>query len=185
MATSQKVSGDHIEPRTLTTMHGEEVALPDAGHLVHLQFRRFAGCPICNIHLRAVAARLDEIKAAGVREIVVFHSSAQSLLAYQDHLPFDVVPDPEQRLYAEFGVTSSVKALLSGRAWAAAARGMMGGGRSNRLRGALGFGEGHTGRPADLLIDRDGTVLAAKYGTHAADQWGVNELLDLAGQRAR
>jgi hypothetical protein len=35
--------------------------------------------------------------------------------------------------------------------------------------------------PADFLVGTDGTVLAAKYGKHGADQWSVDELLALAG----
>jgi hypothetical protein len=36
---------------------------------------------------------------------------------------------------------------------------------------------GHLGLPADILIDTDGTVIDAKYGKHAADQWSVDEIL--------
>ena len=179
----QRAVGDHVEPRTLTTMRGQEVALPQADRLIHLQFRRFAGCPICNTHLRGISARLDEITAADIREIVVFHSTKEALLEYEDHLPFDVVADPEQLLYDEFGVTASPKALLSPRAWAAGARGMMRSDRrSKKVRGAVGMGEAHSGLPADLLVGPDGTVLAAKYGAHAADQWSVDELLAHAAQ---
>ena len=39
---------------------------------------------------------------------------------------------------------------------------------------------GPLGLPADFLIAKDGTVVAAKYGTHAYDQWEVPELLALA-----
>jgi hypothetical protein len=30
---------------------------PDSHHLIHLQFRRYAGCPICNLHLRSFVER--------------------------------------------------------------------------------------------------------------------------------
>jgi hypothetical protein len=66
------------------------------------------------------------------------------------------------------------------RAWSAATRGMTGKGRPS-LRGAAGLGEKHLGLPADFLISSGGRVLAAKYGSHADDQWSVDELLDLAG----
>jgi hypothetical protein len=36
---------------------------------------------------------------------------------------------------------------------------------------------GRLGLPADFLIAPDGTVIAKKYGTHAYDQWSVDELL--------
>jgi hypothetical protein len=39
---------------------------------------------------------------------------------------------------------------------------------------------GRLGLPADFLIASDGRVLALKYGSHAYDQWSVDELLALA-----
>lgn len=49
-------------------------------------------------------------------------------------------------------------------------------------RTAAGFADRRNlGLPADLLIAADGRVVAAKYGSHAYDQWSVDELLALAG----
>jgi hypothetical protein len=36
---------------------------------------------------------------------------------------------------------------------------------------------GRLGLPADFLIDSDGRVLACERGTHANDQWSVDEVL--------
>jgi hypothetical protein len=145
---------------------------------VHLQFRRFAGCPICNLHIRAVVKRYAEIADAGIVEVVVFHSAAEELRRYQSDLPFDVVADPQRKLYRAFGVESSIRSLLHPRALRAGALGM----RQTTARGAIGLGEGHLGLPADFLIGHDGTVLARKYGTHADDQWSVDEILALASR---
>jgi len=167
-----------IRDRLLTTVQDRAVPLPEPGRLVHVQFRRYAGCPICNLHLRDVARRHDEITDAGVTEIVVFHSSRDALLDYQaDQLPFSVVPDPDKDLYAEFGVTSSPRALLDPRAWLAFGRSVA---ESRSLRGSAGGGEQHLGLPADFLVDPAGAVLARKYGAHAGDQWSVEEILSLA-----
>ncbi|NVB84948.1 MAG: AhpC/TSA family protein, partial [Kofleriaceae bacterium] len=38
--------------RCLVSLDGEPIEVPDPARLVHLQFRRFAGCPVCNLHLR-------------------------------------------------------------------------------------------------------------------------------------
>jgi len=43
--------------------------------------------------------RHDEITAAGVREVVVFHSPAVELREHVTGLPFAVVPDPSKGLY--------------------------------------------------------------------------------------
>jgi peroxiredoxin len=177
--------GDRFPELRLTAITGETVPVPDAaGALTHLQFRRFAGCPICNLHLRSVIARIDEISTAGIREVVVFHSTATELRKYQDDMPFPVIGDPDKTLYRRFGVAASAKAVLNPRAWPA----LPGGWRhavANAVAGRraplpLAPTNGNLGLPADLLITGDGRVAAVKYGVHAYDQWSVDELLDAA-----
>ncbi|MEU7009774.1 peroxiredoxin-like family protein [Streptomyces sp. NPDC046332] len=173
--------GTPVPVRTLDPVLGPPVAVPDPERLVHLQFRRFAGCPICHLHLRAFVRRHAEIEAAGIREVVVFHSPPEELHPHLDGMPFAVVADPEKRLYAEFGVESSPRSLLSPRAWWPIARAVLLGtwelvrGRERPpVRNPRG---GRLGLPADFLITPDGRVAAAKYGEHADDQWPVDELL--------
>jgi peroxiredoxin len=169
--------GDKLDPRTVTNLDGDSVPIPDPGGRLHLQFRRHAGCPICNTHLRSVTQRLDEITAAGIREVVFFHSSAELLREYQQELPYDVIPDPDREVYADFGVERSWRAILTPKVLASVGSGFA----QQRGKGTLGtLTESHLGMPADFLIDTDGTVIAAKYGEHGADQWSVDELLALA-----
>jgi peroxiredoxin len=174
--------GSHLNHQELMTIQGEPVQIPEPERLVHLQFRRYAGCPICNMHLRSITLRHEEILAAGIREVVVFHSRAETMLEFQRELPFAAIADPDKKLYAEFGVGSSLKAVLNPRAPLAGFRA-----RSvvHSVRGTMGIGEKHLGLPADLLIAPNGLVLAAKYGKHATDQWSVDELLELAGPHRR
>jgi peroxiredoxin len=168
----------------LETISGEHVRVPRETDFVHLQFRRFAGCPVCNLHLHSYARRHSEIVDAGVREVVVFHSSREALLEHAADLPFSVIADPRKELYAEFGVESSVWALLDPRAWMPIIRGVTRSAlriltRRGRLP-SLNPAGGRLGLPADFLIANDGRVLAVKYGSHAYDQWSVDELLALA-----
>jgi hypothetical protein len=113
----QLSTGDTITPRVLTTIRSEAVPVPDPERLVHLQFRRYAGCPICNVHLRCVARRHHDISAARIREVAVFHSPAEDMLPHQGDLPFAAVADPERRLYTEFGVEASRRAVTHPSAW--------------------------------------------------------------------
>lgn len=173
-----------VSPRELLSVTGEQIRVPDGTHLVHMQFRRFAGCPICNLHLRSVTQRHDEIAAAGIREVVFFHSAADDLRQHTADLPFATIADPDKRYYREFGVESGRRALLDPRAWSAMVRGS-----ALTLAGryrppATRQDGGHLGLPADFLIDQHGRVLAAKYGEHAYDQWSVDELLARAGAAA-
>ncbi|MCT2584681.1 peroxiredoxin-like family protein [Actinophytocola gossypii] len=167
----------------LTSIHGTPVPVPDPDRLVHLQFRRFAGCPVCNLHLRSIVARHDEIRSAGVREVVVFHSSRAELLEHAAELPFDVVADPDKRLYREYDVESAPRALLDPRAWPGIVRAIATGLRHRDKTPASRVHGGRLGLPADFLIAPDGRTVAGKYGEHANDQWSVDELLALVPAR--
>ena len=173
-------TGDKVSARMLTTIEGTNVALPAADGLVHLQFRRFAGCPICSLHMREVARRHGEITDAGVTEVVVFHSSANALRRYQTDLPFAVVADPDRNLYEEFGVQNSIRGVLNQSVARAVGRSLRQTRSARKVAGSLSLTENHLGMPADFLIASDGAVVARKYGEHADDQWTVDELLKLA-----
>lgn len=178
--------GDTIQIRDLVTVDGDAVAVPDPGRLTHLQFRRFAGCPICSVHLQSVAARHGEITAAGIHEVVVFHSTPHELRFYTTDLPLDVVADPDKQLYKKFGLETSLRAVLHPRALAPVLKAMLpraGGPRPSAGVPAHPTG-GRLGLPADILIDQGGRVLACKYGTHGYDQWSVDELLQFAAAPA-
>jgi peroxiredoxin len=178
--------GTVVPARRLVDVRGDTVDVPDAdgGRLVHLQFRRFAGCPICNLHLRSVVRRHDDLAAAGVRDVVVFHSPADELLVHAGELPFAVVADPAKQLYVAFGVESGKRALLSPGAWPAIVRGIARDLRDvvrrRRSLPALRQPGGRLGLPADFLIAPDGRIVACHYGAHADDQWSVDEVLAAA-----
>lgn len=178
--------GDVIPRRELTTIRRERVVVPAPDALTHLQFRRFAACPICNVHLRDVARRHDEITAAGVVEIVFFHSSVEAMLPHQGQLPFAAIADPQRRLYDEFAVRRSVWSVLHPRAWTSAFKPAAWSVAAVERRSGGRFGAGDTvlGLPADFLLDADGRIVARKYGKHANDQWSVDELLTIARSAA-
>jgi len=166
-------SGDVVPATTLESVTGGSIKLPDPNRLVHLQFRRFVDCPICNTHIANLRRRAHEIEAAGIKEVIVFHSSAKSIRSYQKDVPFVLVGDPKKALYKEFGVEASL-GFLSRKALGAAMRGVAHGHFGLRLAG------GPMGLPGDFLIAPSGQIKAAKYGTHAYDQWSVDELIALA-----
>jgi peroxiredoxin len=171
--------GDIVAPISLETIRGVRVDVPSPdAPFTHLQFRRFAGCPICNLHLRSVARRVAEITSAGIHEIAVFHSDAATMRPYQGDLPFDVVADPERKLYRAFGVEASLRSVVDPRAWGSFLRGAVASHASSSFTGE----GGHLGLPADFFIAQNGRIVAVKYGVHADDQWSVEELLDLVQQ---
>ena len=176
--SKQLQAGQTFPPLEATNIHGARISVPGDTR-VHLQFRRFARCPICNLHLQSFIRRNDELKKAGIVEIVFFHSSAAELLPYQGSFPFDVVGDAERRFYRQYGVSRSISSLLHPKTWLAMLQGLFTKGRpaiSLLPEGGL------LGLPADFLIAVDGLVEAAHYGTHAYDHWSVDQVLELAAQ---
>src|SRR6266478_9297467 len=165
--------GDIVPATVMEAVTGEAINLPDPKRLVHLQFRRFVDCPICNTHIAEFRRRAREIEAAGIKEVIVFHSSPKSIRSYQKDVPFVLVGDPKKAIYKEFGVKSSL-GFISLMSLGAAMRGVAHGHFGLRLSG------GPFGLPGDFLIAPSGRIKAVKYGTHAYDQWSVDELIALA-----
>jgi peroxiredoxin len=175
---SQLAAGDLAPPIDTISIRGDRVRIADpSARLVHLQFRRFAGCPICNLHLRELAARADELRAKGIREVVVFHSSQADMEPHQSALPFDCIADPGKALYRRYGVETSLLSVLHPAAMWAGLRGLL-----STRRMSLTMENGVLGLPADFLIAPDGRIRAAHYGLHAYDNWDADTILDLAGR---
>ena len=84
-----------------------------------------------------------------------------------------LVGDPKKALYKEFGVETSL-GFMSLKALGVGMRGIAHGHFGLRPSG------GPLGLPGDFLIAPSGQIKAAKYGTHAYDQWSVDELIALA-----
>jgi peroxiredoxin len=168
--------GELFQRLQAKNIHGVEVSVPRSAGWTHVQFRRFAGCPICNLHLQSFVARHSEVVDAGIREVVIFHSPDDELLPYQGRFPFDVIGDPKKMLYRKYGVESSISALLAPKAFGASLRGNLK--KDKPKLGGLPNG-GIFGLPADFLVAPDGVVQAVHYGTHAYDQWTVDQLLEL------
>lgn len=74
--------GDVIHRHVLESINEEAVEIPHPSRLTHLQFRRFAGCPMCNLHIRTFVERHDELVVLGIQEIAIFHSSKKAMLAH-------------------------------------------------------------------------------------------------------
>jgi len=108
----------------LRSVNGEPLGLSRRG-LTHLQFRRFAGCPVCNLHLHGFQRAAARLREAGVDELVFFHASAAEPAPHVAQLPFPVIADPDKRWYRRFGVESSRRALLDPRVWPSIGRAVL------------------------------------------------------------
>jgi peroxiredoxin len=60
--------GDVLPRTVMESVTGEAINLPAAERLVHLQFRRFVDCPICNTHIAEFRKRAQEIEPPASRK---------------------------------------------------------------------------------------------------------------------
>lgn len=172
-------TGDFIVSQKLQTISESKVDVPAALQVTHIQFRRFASCPICNLHIHTFIERHLDLVANGIQEIVVFHSTQDEMLKYGSDVPFAMIADPAKALYKAFGIESSVMSIINPAAWASGVTGVL---KFKQL--PYEKGQGLFGLPADFLIAKTGEVVAVKYGAHADDHWEVDEVITQARQLA-
>jgi peroxiredoxin len=173
--------GDRAPFNSLQTVDGEQVPLVNGSGLVHLQLRRFSGCPLCHIHLRNYAREMDVVLEHGVTPVVVFHSSPDVIVENTRHVDwaaqFKFVADPDRELYKKAGAELSGWRYLFRmriKTFALALSGMPG----LMKRKRWGAEAGLTQRPMDILIDsKDGRILDLKYGIDSNDQWPVSDVV--------
>lgn len=167
-------AGEKFPVASLTTTKGKELSIPVAGaKFTHVQFRRFAGCPICNTHIASLRAAANQLQELGIYEVLFFHSTTGEVQSFHNDLPFDTIADPGKDFYRLVGAEKSLFASLHPSAlWAAVV---------STIKGRIGLKMtgGPFGLPAEFLVASDGRILAAKYGRHAYDQWSVDELVKI------
>src|SRR5258706_15503981 len=163
--------GDTVPVTTFTTFKGEIVSLENWNtRLVHLQFRRHAGCLICDLHLRSIMKREDELTNIGVSEIVFFHSNPEELKKHTSYHPFPCIADPTKTMYKKFG-TEEGKGIADSFTWhvAGALLSAVGSAMVDLVKGERQLAPlrpmgGRDQFPADLLVNKTWTVFPLKYG---------------------
>jgi peroxiredoxin len=165
--------GTQIKPYQLLDVRGHSVNIPKPGHWTHLQFRRYSGCAVCNLHLRSFITGYKDLTASRIQEVVIFNSTPARITADLPECPLAVISDVDKQLYRDFGVGTAIMAVFNPAVWIPA------------LRGAAQYGvqlprdqETSWGLPADFLVDEHGKLVAVHYGKHANDQWSFDQLLE-------
>lgn len=135
------------------------------GRPVLLSFYRYASCPVCNLRMHSVIMAYPEWAERRLAVVSVFQSPAESIAGYvgQQDAPFPIVPDPTMALYKRFGVESHWGGLVSMRVIGAAMRAFRKGFLPGKVEGPM------QRTPADFLIDAEGSIALAHYGTDIDD----------------
>ncbi|HEY6527352.1 MAG TPA: peroxiredoxin-like family protein [Cellvibrionaceae bacterium] len=165
-------AGSFLPSIILDSVNEGKITIPSGQGITHLQFRRFAGCPMCNLHLHQFKTRASELAAANIHEVVVFHSSAQRLQEFQNDTPFAMIADPGKQLYRQFAVQESIWAIAHPVALFTAIYAFISG-----HRGTSAADESISGLPAEFLINEKGEMIAVHYGRHGSDHWSVDDVI--------
>ncbi|KAJ3211025.1 hypothetical protein HDU67_004827, partial [Dinochytrium kinnereticum] len=181
--------GDKIPFTELTSVNGDIIKFTGSTGLIHLQLRRFSGCPVCSFHLRSMSRILPTLETNQTQEIIVFHSSREIILENQVSVDwtrgFTFVADPKRDLYKALGAEFSGGLYLFRLRWSTLWVAMKGI-REFLGRKRWGAEEGVTQRPMDLLVDAStGLILDLKYGVDPNDQWSAEEAGDHTYLRVR
>jgi len=171
------ITGMPAPPHTTSNLSGERIHLPRPETWTLLSFLRYASCPACNLRVRELRLRGDELQSARVEWFAVFHSPGWRL---ERHMPAEVwgnvIPDLECDLSGKYSTTRSwlgvgLSMVLPTFYWAYLKTLSFGywGGAVDRWF--------HT-MPADVLIAPDGTIAFAHYGRHMVDHVDVGGVLD-------
>ena len=114
------------------------------------------------------------VAAAGLTTIVFYHSPAEKLAATQDvATPFDLVADPEKQIFAKYGVETGLRGFVSPTVMRDYAKALAAG----YAPGLFSSDGGVTTNPADFIVDANGQIVFAHYGTQYADSLDATDVL--------
>lgn len=159
--TAQALGGSKVD---LATLRGRPVVL---------KFYRFATCPVCNLHMHRFIQEYGMLQALGLTTIVLYHSPAEKLQETNIELPpFDLVPDPEKRIFRAYGVEKGWAGMFSPAVMRDYFRAL----KAGFPPGMFSSDGGVTGNPADFIIDAEGRIAFAHYGRHYADSLDAGQI---------
>jgi peroxiredoxin len=141
-----------------------------------LFFLRYYGCTTCQLEIHNLIANHSRFVAAGASVYVVLQSGPATITenVSQGDIPFVLILDPEQKLYAAYGIGSREE----GKEYTAAHQ------EKKKRAIAQGFSHGkfegnEQQLPAVFVLDEDHTVVFAHYGEEVSDIPEHDRLLEI------
>jgi peroxiredoxin len=172
------VIGSDAPVFTAQALGGRQIDLAALrGRTVLLKFYRFATCPVCNLHMHRFIKDYKMLQALGLTTVVLYHSPTAKLAeANADLPPFDLVPDPDKRIFRAYGVENGLAGMFSPTVVRDYYRAL----KAGLPPGMFSSDGGVTGNPADFIIDGDGRIAFAHYGRHYADSLDAGQIADIS-----
>ncbi|AVM70336.1 peroxiredoxin [Lachnospiraceae bacterium oral taxon 500] len=142
-----------------------------------LLFLRYYGCPVCQYDIHRLAENYQQITAAGGQALVVLQSDPAGLAAQlqPDSLPFEIICDPDARLYKSFDIrpAASKAQMIDADTMVKIAKAKAAGCKHGAYEGE------ELQLPAAFILDQDRHVLYAHYGKSVSDTPDAHSLAEL------
>ncbi|MFM8312824.1 MAG: redoxin domain-containing protein [Deltaproteobacteria bacterium] len=154
------------------TYQGETLTLQAfRGKLVWLIFYRYPQCPLCNLHLKALARRMDKYHSQELEVVAVFESGPERFAGNTiSHPGIRMLSDPNKELYRLFETDVSLKAVFRPSVVGTFFKAILSGNSQGPIDGELGQ------VPASFLIAEDGIIEKIYYGKTIADHIPFSEV---------
>lgn len=132
-----------------------------------LVFLRYFGCTLCQLDIRQFAQQQQKITATGGQMLVVLQSDPALIAGEmkEGDLPFDIICDPDQKLYRMFEIQPAKSKL-----------GMVDFKTLGKMKEASSAGLKHGAYegdelqlPAVFVVDRERKITRAHYGKKVSD----------------
>jgi peroxiredoxin len=175
---SKLIPGNKMPDFTFDTIHttGRKLYENLAENKTALVFLRYYGCTLCQYEILQLAEQYAAIAAKGSKAYVVLQSNPTRLAEQiaPDALPFEIICDPEMKLYKEFEILpfegdAKITEKEIAKFTALKSSGLQHGeyeGEEKQL-------------PALFILDNTGTVLTAHYAESLADMPAMSELAEM------
>ena len=150
----------------LVDIYGKAIPIGGTGRRTLLSFFRDAACPFCNFRIYELTHHHASLAALGLDIVAVFGSSQGEVVRFvaRHPRPFRVAADPVGASHLRYGIERSfwrkLKAVVT--RVPTLIRGL-------RIVGLHGLNTNNL-MPADFLIDEEGRIVEAYYGTDAGDR---------------
>ena len=144
------------------------------GKQVLISFYRFATCPFCNMRIHNLVKNYEKYSSR-FEVVAIFESNMPTLINAMDNhqAPFRILSDANSVYYQKYGLEKSLWGVFKGMLlrMPTAIKGMMMGYLPTNIDSSL------TRMPADFLIDEEGKIKIAYYGSDEGDHLDVDTLI--------
>lgn len=160
----------------LENLKGEKISLADyKGKKVLVSFFRDTACPFCNLRVRELINRYDELKKNNIDVIAIYPSTVKKIRDYngKQQAPFEMLADPDETIFNNISVKYNKMGML---------KSMLHGSRFIKVM-TSGFMNSEAMKippmlPVDFLINEDQKVVRRLDGSYFGDHIPIEDLLN-------